>query len=53
MLMSVDGCPTESGHQSNTLMLELVILSESSDCPDVSLRQADGHFHTVEFFSKR
>ena len=30
--------------------LELVILSESGDCPDVSLRHADGHFHTGDLF---
>ena len=31
-------------------LLELVILSESGDCPDVSLRHADGHFHTGDLF---
>jgi len=33
-------------------LLELVVLSESGDCPDVSLRSADGHFHTGDFFSE-
>ena len=33
-------------------LLELVVLSESGDCPDVSLRSADGHFHTDDFFSE-
>jgi len=31
-------------------LLELVILSDSGDCPDVSLRNADGHFHTGDLF---
>jgi len=31
-------------------LLELVVFSESSDCPDVSLRSADGHFHTGDLF---
>jgi len=31
-------------------LLELVIFSESGDCPDVSLRNADGHFHTGDLF---
>jgi len=31
-------------------LLELVIFSESGDCPDVSLRSADGHFHTGDLF---
>jgi acyl-CoA synthetase (AMP-forming)/AMP-acid ligase II len=43
---------TESGHQSNARMLELVILSESGDCPDISLRQSDGHFHTGDLFQE-
>ena len=38
-------------HQGSTgQLLELVILSESGDCPDVSLRSADGHFHTGDLF---
>ncbi|KZT30502.1 acetyl-CoA synthetase-like protein [Neolentinus lepideus HHB14362 ss-1] len=41
----------EAGHQSvNTNLLELVILRDSGDCPDVSLRHADGHFHTGDLF---
>lgn len=31
-------------------LLELVILSESGDCPDFSLRHGDGHFHTGDLF---
>ncbi|OBZ80032.1 hypothetical protein A0H81_00898 [Grifola frondosa] len=29
---------------------KLVILSESGDCPDRSLRHADGHYHTGDLF---
>lgn len=46
--------PTSSdseGHQNaNARMLELVILSDSRDCPDRSLRSADGHYHTGDLF---
>ena len=31
-------------------LLELMILSKSGDCPDVSPRSADGHFHTGDLF---
>ena len=41
-----------SGHQSSTQLLELVILADSGDCPDVSLRGADGHFHTGDLFQE-
>lgn len=43
---------SESGHQVNTRMLELVILGDSRDCPDHSLRAADGHFHTGDLFQE-
>lgn len=43
---------TESGHQSTAKMLELVVLADSGDCPDRSLRQADGHFHTGDLFQE-
>jgi hypothetical protein len=33
-------------------MLELIILAESGDCPDLSLRHADGHFHTGDLFQE-
>src|SRR5882757_7329259 len=33
-------------------LLELVVLSDSGDCPDVSLRHADGHFHTGDLFTE-
>ena len=35
---------------STDQLLELVVFSKSSDCPDVSLRSADGHFHTGDLF---
>lgn len=38
-------------HSSATL-LELVILADSPDCPDISLRAADGHFHTGDLFQE-
>ncbi|KAH9947492.1 acetyl-CoA synthetase-like protein [Amylocystis lapponica] len=31
-------------------LLELVVLAESGDCPDVSLRAPDGHYHTGDLF---
>ena len=43
---------TDSGHQSTARLLELVIPSESPDCPDVSLRHADGDFHTGDLFQE-
>jgi len=40
-----------AAYQSSTgQLLELVVLSDSGDCPDVSLRNADGHFHTGDLF---
>ena len=49
---SEDGPSTSTGaYQSSTgRLLELIISSESGDCPDVSLRHADGHFHTGDLF---
>ena len=35
---------------STDQLLELVILSDSGNCPDVSLRHTDGHFHTGDLF---
>jgi len=43
---------SNSGHQSTARLLELVIPAESPDCPDVSLRHADGHFHTGDLFQE-
>jgi acyl-coenzyme A synthetase/AMP-(fatty) acid ligase len=42
----------ESGHQSSTRLLELVILADSADCPDLSLRSEGGHFHTGDLFQE-
>lgn len=42
--------PTGAYQITADQLLELVILSESGDCPDVSLRHADGHFHTGDLF---
>lgn len=33
-------------------MLELIILSDSGDCPQGSLRSPDGHFHTGDLFQE-
>ena len=41
-----DNGPSTSAGQ----LLELVVLSRSDDCPDASLRNADGHFHTGDLF---
>ena len=45
---------TEAGHvNANNRLLELVILSDSPDCPDVSLRRpSDGHLHTGDLFQE-
>jgi acyl-coenzyme A synthetase/AMP-(fatty) acid ligase len=41
---------SQGGHSAP--LLELVILAESPDCPDNSLRAADGHFHTGDLFQE-
>ena len=41
--------PTE---QVGRQLLELVIPAESEDCPHISLRQKDGHFHTGDLFQE-
>jgi acyl-CoA synthetase (AMP-forming)/AMP-acid ligase II len=43
---------SDSGHQSTARLLELVIPSDSPDCPDMSLRHADGDFHTGDLFQE-
>ncbi|RXW22056.1 hypothetical protein EST38_g3794 [Candolleomyces aberdarensis] len=43
---------TEAVHQSSAALYELVILSDSPDCPDVSLRGADRHMHTGDLFQE-
>ncbi|KAF5337819.1 hypothetical protein D9758_015716 [Tetrapyrgos nigripes] len=42
----------EDLHQSTGRLLEFVILADSADCPDVSLRHADGNFHTGDLFQE-
>lgn len=37
---------------ANANLLELIIRSDSGDCPDTSLRQPDGHYHTGDLFLK-
>ncbi|KAJ6561556.1 hypothetical protein DFH09DRAFT_1247719 [Mycena vulgaris] len=39
-------------HASTARILELVVLAESEDCPDVSLRHPDGDFHTGDLFQE-
>lgn len=41
----------QSRHVSaNTQLLEMVIMSDSPDCPDPTRRAKDGHFHTGDLF---
>jgi acyl-coenzyme A synthetase/AMP-(fatty) acid ligase len=42
--------PAAAYQSSTSRLLEFVIFSESGDCPDVSLRHADGNFHTGDLF---
>jgi len=44
--------PESGHHQSTARLLELIIPAESPDCPDVSLRHADGDFHTGDLFQE-
>ncbi|KAJ7246557.1 hypothetical protein B0H12DRAFT_1021137 [Mycena haematopus] len=39
-------------HVSTARILELIVLAESGDCPDVSLRHLDGNFHTGDLFQE-
>ena len=42
---------SETGYvDANSRLFELVILSQSGDCPHSSLRAADGHYHTGDLF---
>lgn len=43
---------SDVSHHSTTQLLELVILKSSGDCPDPSLRHADGDFHTGDLFQE-
>lgn len=42
--------PETCYQNANSNLVELVILSDSPDCPDPSLRSADGHYHTGDLF---
>ncbi|THH30086.1 hypothetical protein EUX98_g4130 [Antrodiella citrinella] len=46
----IESSDTEEHQNANMRMLELVILAESRDCPDRSLRSSDGHYHTGDLF---
>ena len=43
---------SDLGDESTTHLLELIIPAESTDCPDISLRHADGDFHTGDLFQE-
>ena len=43
---------SQEEHSTDAPLLELVILAGSPDCPDRSLRAADGHFHTGDLFQE-
>jgi acyl-CoA synthetase (AMP-forming)/AMP-acid ligase II len=43
---------SDSPHQSTARLLELIIPASSPDCPDLSLRHADGDFHTGDLFQE-
>jgi hypothetical protein len=43
---------TLSGNQSGTSLVELIVLSDSPNCPHPSFRHVDGHFHTGDFFEE-
>lgn len=50
-ITSSQASSSEAGHATvASQMVELVILADSGDCPDNSLRAADGHFHTGDLF---
>ncbi|KAF5375110.1 hypothetical protein D9758_000172 [Tetrapyrgos nigripes] len=48
----IDSDKAEAEHHSTARMLEFVVSAESGDCPDISLRHADGHFHTGDLFQE-
>ncbi|KAF8883568.1 hypothetical protein BD779DRAFT_1472465 [Infundibulicybe gibba] len=43
---------TDAVYQSTGRLLEFIISAESPDCPDISLRHADGDFHTGDLFQE-
>ncbi|KAJ6616294.1 hypothetical protein B0H10DRAFT_1799807 [Mycena sp. CBHHK59/15] len=48
----IEGPQPQASHVSTARLLELVVLAESGDCPDTSLRHADGNFHTGDLFQE-
>ncbi|KAK7043985.1 hypothetical protein VNI00_008153 [Paramarasmius palmivorus] len=44
---------TEGAHQSTARLLEFIVMADSQDCPDASLRSTvDGNFHTGDLFQE-
>jgi len=48
----IESSTSPDAHVSTARLLELIVLAESEDCPDVSLRHADGNFHTGDLFQE-
>ncbi|KAJ7498533.1 hypothetical protein FB451DRAFT_1117113 [Mycena latifolia] len=48
----IESSQSLGAHVSTARILELIVLAESEDCPDVSLRHADGDFHTGDLFQE-
>ncbi|KAI0716806.1 hypothetical protein C8Q76DRAFT_795055 [Earliella scabrosa] len=49
-LRPIEGTDERAYGNANARLLELVILSTSPDCPHVSMRGADEHYHTGDLF---
>ncbi|KAJ7068744.1 hypothetical protein C8F01DRAFT_1119163 [Mycena amicta] len=45
-----EGSDATTAHVSTARLMELVVLADSDDCPDESLRSADGTFRTGDLF---
>lgn len=48
----IDPDQGSDGIHRSVILLELVVLADSGDCPDMSLRSADGHFRTGDLFQE-
>ncbi|KAJ7647167.1 hypothetical protein FB45DRAFT_1099969 [Roridomyces roridus] len=48
----IESASSSAPHVSSARLLELIILAESGDCPDQSLRHPDGDFHTGDLFQE-
>ncbi|KAJ7693901.1 hypothetical protein B0H17DRAFT_932562 [Mycena rosella] len=48
----IESSQSPGAHLSTARLLELIVLAESEDCPDASLRHADGDFHTGDLFQE-